>query len=136
MVGRFPFCGPWWKVKVKVKRVGSKYFLRGYPSYYLQTDTEENQKAIISLFFRECFVPVLFQDEFFKWLPEQLSLNFAHLEDTLKTFKESKLRGQTSADTQTFDIFHHIKNSGKYEHVQYNCLLMYCITLFADCGGG
>nr|XP_020641675.1 DNA helicase B [Pogona vitticeps] len=112
VVGRFPFVDPWWKVNIKVKRSGSKYFMQGYPSYYLQIDTEENQKAIISLLFKACTVPDPFRDEFFKWLPEGSSLNLTNLEEKLEEFKESKCREkQRSADTKIFDIFYYIKYS-------------------------
>ncbi|KAJ7329790.1 hypothetical protein JRQ81_015964 [Phrynocephalus forsythii] len=112
VVGRFPLVGPWWMVNVKVKKVGSKYLLQGYPSYYLQMETEGNQKAVVSLFMKACCVPDSFQEEFFTWLPEGSSLNFTHLEETLKTFHETKCREEKrSADTKCFDIFKHIKES-------------------------
>lgn len=92
--------------------------MQGYPSYLLQTDARENQKHVLSLFFLECQVPELFRRHFFEWLetnPSGISLNFIHLEETLKLFQKSQLeRRQSCADTNHFDIFHYIKDSCKY----------------------
>ncbi|XP_042324079.1 DNA helicase B isoform X2 [Sceloporus undulatus] len=112
VIGRFPFVGPWWKVNVKVKQFGSKYYMDGYPSYYLQTDAGKNQKAIISLFFKKCCVPEIFRDEFFEWLPKGSPLSFIHLEEISEQFKLSKLRKeQVSKDTKDFDIWYYIITS-------------------------
>ncbi|XP_061495787.1 LOW QUALITY PROTEIN: DNA helicase B [Rhineura floridana] len=120
VTGRFPFIDPWWKVNVTVKQAGSKYYVKGYPSYFLQTDAGKNQVHIISLFFKKCDIPEEFKDAFFKWLPEGSSLNFIHLEKILKQFQESKLQEgkistntqrQMCTDTKNFDIFHYVKNS-------------------------
>ncbi|KAJ6651376.1 hypothetical protein lerEdw1_020949 [Lerista edwardsae] len=115
VVGRLPFVGPWWKVTVTVKQVGSKYHMQGYPSYFLQTDAGENQKHVLSLFFLECQVPETFRRKFFQWLetnPSGISLNFIHLEETLNLFQKSELEGgQSSADTNNVDIFPYIKGS-------------------------
>ncbi|XP_034983812.2 DNA helicase B isoform X1 [Zootoca vivipara] len=116
VIGRFPLVDPWWKVNAKLTRSQSKYYMKSYPSYFLQHDAGRD---IISLFFRECAVPQLFQDAFFEWFPKE-SLNFAHLEKTLKQFQESKLQegvistntqSQTCTDTKNFDIFHYVKES-------------------------
>ncbi|XP_062989987.1 DNA helicase B [Elgaria multicarinata webbii] len=120
VVGRFPFIGPWWKVNVKVKQVGSKYYVQGYPSYFLQTDVGKNQISVTSLFFKECNVPELFISVFFKWLPKGFSLNFIRLKEILEQFKETKseekqiptnTQTQTSSDTNNFDIFRYVKES-------------------------
>ncbi|XP_033018481.1 DNA helicase B [Lacerta agilis] len=116
VIGRFPLVDPWWKVNAKLTRSQSKYYMKSYPSYFLQPDAG---KDIISLFFEECNVPPLFRDAFFEWFPKE-SLNFAHLEKTLKQFQESKLQegaisantqSQTCTDTKNFDIFHYVKES-------------------------
>lgn len=117
MIGRFPFVGPWWKVSVKVKHVGSKYHMQGYPSYFLQTDAGENQENVLSLFFKECEVPDNFREQFFQWFktnPSGISLNFIHLKETLKIFQTS---GQKSVNTNNFDIYRYIQNSCKYKYV-------------------
>ncbi|KAG6933234.1 DNA helicase B [Chelydra serpentina] len=114
VVGCFPLVGPWWKVNVKVKLVGSKYFVRGYPSYFLRTDIRENQNAVFSLFFKECCVPDCFIEEFFKCFPESSSLNFRNLEEKLNQFQKSKLnlqKGNKSIETKNFDIFYYIMQS-------------------------
>uniref|UniRef100_A0A8C3RLJ3 DNA helicase B n=1 Tax=Chelydra serpentina TaxID=8475 RepID=A0A8C3RLJ3_CHESE len=99
---------------VKVKLVGSKYFVRGYPSYFLRTDIRENQNAVFSLFFKECCVPDCFIEEFFKCFPESSSLNFRNLEEKLNQFQKSKLnlqKGNKSIETKNFDIFYYIMQS-------------------------
>ncbi|XP_034626777.1 DNA helicase B [Trachemys scripta elegans] len=114
VVGYFPLVGPWWKVNVKVKLVDSKYFVQGYPSYFLRTDIRENQNAVFSLFFKECCVPDNFREEFFKCFPEISDLNFRNLEEKLNQFQESKLnlqQGNTSIETKNFDIFYYIMQS-------------------------
>ncbi|CAM4474709.1 DNA helicase B isoform X1 [Caretta caretta] len=114
VVGCFPLVGPWWKVNVKVKLVESKYFVQGYPSYFLRTDIGENQNAIFSLFFKECCVPDYFIEEFFKCFSERSSLNFRNLEEKLNQFQESKLnlqKGNKSIETKNFDIFYYIMQS-------------------------
>ncbi|CAI5785554.1 UvrD_C_2 domain-containing protein [Podarcis lilfordi] len=117
VTGRFPLVDPWWKVNAKLTRSHSKYYMKSYPSYFLQP---EAGKDIISLFFRACDVPPLFKDAFFEWFPKESSLNFAHLEKTLKQFQESKLQegaistntqSQTCTDTKNFNIFHYVKES-------------------------
>ncbi|XP_008114794.1 DNA helicase B isoform X2 [Anolis carolinensis] len=112
VVGRFVFVGPWWKVNVKVKQFGSKYYMDGYPSYFLQTDAGRNQKAVISLFFNECGVPESLQKAFWEWLPRDSSLNIIHLEQTLYQFTTSKLmEEQISTDPKEFDIFYYVERS-------------------------
>uniref|UniRef100_A0A8C0GY66 DNA helicase B n=1 Tax=Chelonoidis abingdonii TaxID=106734 RepID=A0A8C0GY66_CHEAB len=114
VVGCFPLVGPWWKVNVKVKLVESKYFVQGYPSYFLRTDIRENQNAVFSLFFKECCVPDNFTEEFFKCFPERSDLNFRNLEEKLNQFQESKLnlqQGNKFIETKNFDIFYYIMQS-------------------------
>uniref|UniRef100_A0A8C8S921 DNA helicase B n=1 Tax=Pelusios castaneus TaxID=367368 RepID=A0A8C8S921_9SAUR len=114
VVGCFPLVGPWWKVNVKVKSVKSKYFVQGYPSYFLRTDKSENQKGIFSLFFKECDVPANFIEEFFKCFPDTSALNFRSLEEKLNQFQELKLKlqkGKKATDTKEFDIFYYIMQS-------------------------
>nr|XP_060633488.1 DNA helicase B isoform X1 [Anolis sagrei ordinatus] len=112
VVGRFVFIGPWWKVNVKVKQSGSKYYMDGYPSYFLQTDAGRNQKAVVSLFFNECGVPEPLRIAFWEWFPRGSSLNITCLEETLNQFKTSKLaEEQVSTDPKEFDIFDYIERS-------------------------
>uniref|UniRef100_A0A8D2NRW3 DNA helicase B n=1 Tax=Zosterops lateralis melanops TaxID=1220523 RepID=A0A8D2NRW3_ZOSLA len=84
VVGRFPLVGPWWKVNVKVKKLGLKYFVQGYPSYFLQTDVEENNQQVFSLFLTQCDVPEDWRKDFFAWLPMDSVLSFSSLEKKLK----------------------------------------------------
>ncbi|XP_060101018.1 DNA helicase B [Heteronotia binoei] len=111
VVGRFPFKDPWWEVNVKVKLAGSKCYAQGYPSYFLQTHPKENWKAVISLFFEACKVPEEFKIAFFKWLPEESSLNFEHLEEKLNQFMVSKYQERNPKNARDVDIFYYIKNS-------------------------
>ncbi|XP_054844305.1 DNA helicase B [Eublepharis macularius] len=116
VVGRFPFIDPWWKVNIKVKNAGSKYYVQGQPSYFLQTHPRNNWKAIIALFFKACKVPEDFKQAFFQWLhewlPKSASLNFEQLEEILNRFMVSKRDSvKDPKNTRDFDIFHHIKNS-------------------------
>ncbi|XP_047921430.2 DNA helicase B [Anser cygnoides] len=111
-VGRFPLVGPWWKVNVKVKKVGSKYFVQGYPSYFLRTDIEENNRQVFSLFLKECRVPDYFREQFFTWLPPECALSFGNLEEKLKQFHYSHLpTGKKQGDTKDFDILHYVLES-------------------------
>nr|XP_025044048.1 DNA helicase B [Pelodiscus sinensis] len=113
VVGNFPLVGAWWKVHVKVKCVQSKYFVQGYPSYFLRTDIRENQNAVFSLFFNECGVPDSFIKEFMSF-PQRPVLNFRNLEEKLNQFQESKLnlqKGNKSMKTKDFDIFYYIMQS-------------------------
>nr|XP_013802458.1 PREDICTED: DNA helicase B [Apteryx mantelli mantelli] len=112
VVGRFPLVGPWWAVNVKVKKMGSKYFVQGYPSYFLRTDIEENNQQVFSLFLKECDVPDFFKQEFFTWLPRQPTLSFRKLEEKLKQFQVSYLeKGKKQGDTKNFDIFQYVLKS-------------------------
>ncbi|XP_027311989.2 DNA helicase B isoform X1 [Anas platyrhynchos] len=111
-VGRFPLVGPWWKVNVKVKKVGSKYFVQGYPSYFLRTDIEENNRQVFSLFLKECKVPDYFREQFFTWLPPECALSFGNLEEKLKQFQYSHPpTGKKQGDTKDFDILHYVLKS-------------------------
>ncbi|RMC09992.1 hypothetical protein DUI87_12782 [Hirundo rustica rustica] len=112
VVGRFPLVDPWWKVKVKAKRMGSKYFVQGYPSYFLQTDVEENNRQIFSLFLKECGVPEDWKEEFFAWLPMESVLSFSNLEEKLKQFQVSQLQPRKiQRDTKDYNIFYYVSES-------------------------
>ncbi|NXN22672.1 HELB helicase, partial [Nycticryphes semicollaris] len=112
VVGRFPLVGPWWRVNVKAKKTGSKYFVQGYPSYFLRTDIEENNRQIFSLFLKECAVPEDFKEKFFTWLPKDFMLSFRTLEEKLKQFQVSHLQaGKKQGDTKDYDIFYYVSKS-------------------------
>ncbi|KAJ7411444.1 DNA helicase B [Pitangus sulphuratus] len=113
VIGRFPLVGPWWKVNVKAKKIGSKYFVEGYPSYFLRTDIEENNRQVFSLFLEECEVPESFKEKFFTWLPMESVLNFRNLEEKLKQFQVSHIHpGRSRRDTKDYDIFYYVSKSG------------------------
>lgn len=115
VVGRFPLVGPWWTVNVKVKKGGSKYFVQGYPSYFLRTDIEDNNREIFSLFLKECGVPEYFKKLFFAWLPTKSTLSFGNLEEKLKQFQVSHLStGKKQGDTKDFNISYYVWKSGRY----------------------
>ncbi|NXU48485.1 HELB helicase, partial [Turnix velox] len=112
VVGRFPLVGPWWRVNFKAKKMGSKYFVQGYPSYFLQTDIEENNKQVFSLFLKECSVPEDFREKFFTWLPMDFRLSFRNLEEKLKQFQVSHLgTKKKQKDTKDYDIFYYVSRS-------------------------
>ncbi|NXH17514.1 HELB helicase, partial [Bucco capensis] len=112
VVGRFPLVDPWWKVNVKAKKMGSKYFVQGYPSYFLRTDIEENNRQVFSLFLKECAVPEEFKEKFFTWLPMESMLSFRNLEEKLKQFQVSHLQtGKKQGDTKAYDIFYYVSKS-------------------------
>lgn len=112
VVGRFPLVGPWWMVNVKVKKGGSKYFVQGYPSYFLRTDIEDNNREIFSLFLKECGVPEYFKKLFFAWLPAKSTLSFGNLEEKLKQFQVSHLStGKKQGDTKDFNISYYVWKS-------------------------
>ncbi|NXI24871.1 HELB helicase, partial [Sterrhoptilus dennistouni] len=112
VVGRFPLVDPWWKVNVKVKKMGLKYFVQGYPSYFLQTDVEENNKQVFSLFLTQCDVPEDWKKDFFAWLPMDSVLSFRSLEEKLKQFQVSQLQPKKiQRDTKNYDIFHYVSKS-------------------------
>ncbi|NWW75432.1 HELB helicase, partial [Climacteris rufus] len=112
VVGRFPLVGPWWKVNVKAKKMGSKYFVQGYPSYFLQTDVEENNRQVFSLFLTECDVPESFKEKFFTWLPMDSVLSFRNLESKLKQFQVSHIQpGRSKRNTKDYDIFYYVSKS-------------------------
>ncbi|NXR67357.1 HELB helicase, partial [Rhadina sibilatrix] len=112
VVGRFPLDDPWWKVNVKAKKMGSKYFVQGYPSYFLRTDVEENNRQVFSLFLKQCGVPEGWKEEFFAWLPMESVLSFSSLEEKLKQFQVSQLQPRKiQRDTKNYDIFHYVSNS-------------------------
>ncbi|NWX30993.1 HELB helicase, partial [Notiomystis cincta] len=112
VVGRFPLDDPWWKVNVKVKKMGSKYFVQGYPSYFLQTDVEENNTQVFSLFLTKCDVPEDWKEKFFAWLPVESVLSFSNLEEKLKEFQVSQLQpSRIRRHTKDYDIFHYVSKS-------------------------
>ncbi|NWW27689.1 HELB helicase, partial [Falcunculus frontatus] len=112
VVGRFPLVDPWWKVNVKAKKMGSKYFVQGYPSYFLQTDVEENNRQVFSLFFKECDVPESWKEKFFAWLPMESVLSFRNLEEKVKQFQVSQLQPRRiQRDTKDYDIFYYVSKS-------------------------
>ncbi|NWR66384.1 HELB helicase, partial [Bucorvus abyssinicus] len=112
VVGRFPLVDPWWRVNVKAKKMGSKYFVQGYPSYFLRTDIEENNQQVFSLFLKECAVPEVFKEKFFTWLPKESVLSFRNLEEKLNQFQVSHLQtGQKQGDTKAYDIFYYVSKS-------------------------
>ncbi|NXY46616.1 HELB helicase, partial [Ceuthmochares aereus] len=112
VVGRFPLVGPWWRVNVKARKMGSKYFVQGYPSYFLRNDIEENNREVFSLFLNECAVPDYFKEKFFAWLPTDCMLSFGNLEEKLKQFRVSHLQtGKRQRDTKDYDIFYYISKS-------------------------
>ncbi|XP_066114301.1 DNA helicase B isoform X1 [Saccopteryx bilineata] len=100
VVGRFPLTGPWWRVKVHVKPVGTKnYQAQGFPSYFLQSDmSPPNQEQICSLFLKDCNVHTDIINKFLAWVNKISSyenLNFENLTETLKTFyKEFERNGK------------------------------------------
>ncbi|KFZ62932.1 DNA helicase B, partial [Antrostomus carolinensis] len=112
VVGRFPLVDPWWRVNVKAKKMGSKYFVQGYPSYFLRTDIEENNRQVFSLFLKECAVPEDFKEKFFTWLPPECRLSFRNLEEKLKQFQLAYLQtGKKQRDTKDYDIFYYVLKS-------------------------
>ncbi|KAM6420049.1 DNA helicase B isoform 2-T2 [Pluvialis apricaria] len=112
VVGRFPLVDPWWRVNVKAKKIGSKYFVQGYPSYFLRTDIEENNRQVFSLFLKECAVPEDFKEKFFTWLPVESVLSFRNLEEKLEQFQVSRLQtGKKQRDTKDYDIFYYVSKS-------------------------
>ncbi|KFO24773.1 DNA helicase B [Fukomys damarensis] len=91
VVGRFPIMGPWWRVKVQVKPVGSReYQVQGFPSYFLRSNmSPPDQKSICSLFLKECGVPYEVVSQFLAWVKKASSyedLGFENLKETLRTF--------------------------------------------------
>ncbi|XP_032710778.1 DNA helicase B isoform X2 [Lontra canadensis] len=98
--GRFPVTGPWWRVKVHVKPVGSRsYQVQGFPSYFLQSDmSPPNQKQICSLFLKDCNFSSDYINKFLAWVNAVSSyknLNFGNIRETLRTFqKETGKKGQ------------------------------------------
>ncbi|NWI87443.1 HELB helicase, partial [Pitta sordida] len=112
VVGRFPLVGPWWKVNVKAKKIGLRYFVQGYPSYFLRTDIEENNRQVFSLFLKECGVPEGLKEKFFTWLPMESVLNFRDLEEKLKQFQVTHMHPrQSQRDTKDYDIFYYISKA-------------------------
>ncbi|NXC68166.1 HELB helicase, partial [Anhinga anhinga] len=112
VVGRFPLVDPWWRVNVTAKKLGSKYFVQGYPSYFLRTDIEENNRQVFSLFLKECDVPEDFKEKFFTWLPKESRLSFRNLEEKLKQFQVSHVQtGKKQRDTKDYDIFYYVLKS-------------------------
>uniref|UniRef100_A0A663MQS1 DNA helicase B n=1 Tax=Athene cunicularia TaxID=194338 RepID=A0A663MQS1_ATHCN len=109
---RFPLVGPWWRVNVKAKKTGLKYFVQGYPSYFLRTDIEENNRQVFSLFLKECDVPEDFKDKFFTWLPKESMLSFRNLEEKLKQFQVSYIKtGKKQRGTRQNSEVQKVKSS-------------------------
>lgn len=124
VVGRFPLVDPWWRVNVKVKNIGSKYFVQGYPSYFLRTDIEENNRQVFSLFLKECDVPEDFKEKFFTWLPVESVLSFRNLEEKLEQFQVSRLQtGKKQRDTKDYDIFYYVSKSCRYILCYFDCFI-------------
>ncbi|XP_035874606.1 DNA helicase B isoform X2 [Phyllostomus discolor] len=103
--GRFPLTGPWWRVKVQVKAVGSrKYHVQGFPSYFLQSDmSPPNQKSICSLFLKDCEVSSDTRNKFLAWVNNTLgykNLNFENLRETMRMFKKEPGRNGQKQSTQ------------------------------------
>lgn len=95
--------------------MGSKYFMQGYPSYFLQTDVEENNRQVFSLFLKKCNVPEDWKERFFAWLPGESVLSFSSLEEKLKQFQVSQLQPRKiQRDTKDYDIFCYVSNSCRY----------------------
>ncbi|NWW89428.1 HELB helicase, partial [Rhynochetos jubatus] len=112
VVGHFPLADPWWRVKVKAKKVGSKYFVQGYPSYFLRNDIEENNRQVFSLFLKECAIPDHFREKFFSWLPMDSVLSFRNLEEKLNQFQVSYLKTEEKQrDTKDCDFFRYVLKS-------------------------
>ncbi|XP_014819151.1 PREDICTED: DNA helicase B-like isoform X3 [Calidris pugnax] len=92
--------------------MGSKYFVQGYPSYFLRTDIEENNRQVFSLFLKECAVPEDFKEKFFTWLPMDFMLSFRNLEEKLNQFQVAHLRTRKKQrDTKDYDIFYYVSKS-------------------------
>lgn len=105
MFGRFPVTGPWWRVKVQVKPMGSRsYQVQGFPSYFLQSDmSPPNQKQICSLFLKDCNFPSDYVNKFLAWVNAVSSyknLNFENLRETLRTFQKETGRNGQKQSTQ------------------------------------
>ncbi|XP_027449322.2 DNA helicase B isoform X1 [Zalophus californianus] len=103
--GRFPVTGPWWRVKVQVKPVGSRsYQVQGFPSYFLQSDmSPPNQTHICSLFLKDCNFPSDYINKFLAWVSAVSSfknLNFENLRETLRTFQKETGRNGQKQSTQ------------------------------------
>ncbi|KAM5287916.1 DNA helicase B [Ctenodactylus gundi] len=109
VVGHFPITGPWWRVKVQVKPVGSRsYQVQGFPSYFLQSDmSPPHQKNICSLFLKKCEVPADEVNRFLAWVNKVSTysdLNFENLGEKLRTFykeirrKDKKQSAQNEQD--------------------------------------
>ncbi|XP_036918997.1 DNA helicase B isoform X2 [Sturnira hondurensis] len=104
--GRFPLTGPWWRVKVRVKPVGSQnYHVQGFPSYFLQSDmSPPDQKSICSLFLKDCEVSSDTRNKFLAWVNNTLgykNLNFENLRETLRAFYRELGRNGRKQSTQT-----------------------------------
>ncbi|XP_054436041.1 DNA helicase B [Pteronotus mesoamericanus] len=104
--GRFPLTGPWWRVKVQVKPVGSRnYHVQGFPSYFLQSDmSPPNQKNICSLFLKECNVSSDIINKFLDWVNKisgYKNLNFENLRETLRLFYKELGRNGQKQSTKT-----------------------------------
>ncbi|XP_019496105.1 PREDICTED: DNA helicase B isoform X1 [Hipposideros armiger] len=104
--GRFPLTGPWWRVKVEVKPMGSRnYQVQGFPSYFLQSDmSPPSQENICSLFLKDCDVSSDIITKFLAWVNKVSSyknLSFENLRETLNTFYKEMRRNGKKQSTQT-----------------------------------
>lgn len=115
---------PWWRVNIKAEKRGPTYFMQGYPSYFLRTDIEENNRQVFSLFLKECAVPEDLSKKFFTWLPGRSVLSFRNLEEKLKRFQVSHLEtGKNQGDTSAYDIFYHVSKSCRYILCYFGCFI-------------
>ncbi|XP_055986753.1 DNA helicase B [Sorex fumeus] len=129
--GRFPMTSAWWRVKVRVKPLGTKrYQMQGFPSYFLQYDmSPPNQKHICSLFLKDCNVPAENINKFLTWIDAVSSckkLNFGNLRETLTMFqkefernhqKQSKQRSQEEPPLDSEIINLSVENEIPFKHV-------------------
>ncbi|XP_054974006.1 DNA helicase B isoform X2 [Sorex araneus] len=103
--GRFPMTSAWWRVKVRVKPLGTKrYQMQGFPSYFLQYDmSPPNQKHICSLFLKDCNVPAEIINKFLTWIDAVSSckkLNFGNLRETLSMYQKEVERNHQKKSKQ------------------------------------
>lgn len=98
--------------------------MQGYPSYFLQTDIEENNRQVFSLFLNECGVPENWKEKFFAWLPTESVLSFSNLEEKLKEFQVSQLQPRRiQRDTKDYDIFYYVSKSCRCIMFSFNCFI-------------
>ncbi|XP_026857969.2 DNA helicase B [Electrophorus electricus] len=88
--GCFALKDPWWQISCIAKKIGSKFRLKGNPSYSLRTDVKEEGRAIVSLFLTACGVHSDSVTEFMKWLPESIHVDPINVQDILNDFGKDK----------------------------------------------